>query len=528
MAWQSGNISDYRDLLAKMIQFGTSKNVTAVTVNAGGTGYTVGDTLTIPHAGGTLLATAEVLTVAAGVVTSVKLRNFGAYSNRVATVTVNAGGTGYPISSTVYLAISGGTFTQACKVSATVNGSGVITAATILEGGGAYSVAPAATAAATTTIGPSGVTGSGCTINTTMTGLIGTTGIATTGGTGTGCTLNLTLTDGGWTAVRDRRDYSVNSILDEMEVVMQGTVPGGDEPYVGLRSYTATVSTETRYGLVCCGMQNHNPGLAFGSQVGIGPTTGTPSSTSGAYIVVLPPVSMPFWFSFSPRRMAGVVKTQGVSILAYQSFYLGHLNPFGTTTENPYPIFIATSCAVHNQVPDSAGNNITGIVEALSPASVTGPVWFYRKSDASWVEVRNSENLVADRSHTLYPLGQPEEITDTFSPNRIVKADINFFNGIGLNTRATASRLLKPTPMTGGDLFVLIPVTLVRTTSSTNNTVNDDVHGELDNVFWLSGTKSDGNPIAVEDTITQSGKRYRIFQNGAQTQRYHFFCMEEA
>lgn len=532
MAWQKTTVTTYRDVLNRLVQMATSKNVTAVAINNAGTGYVAGEILTVPHAGAIMAATVEVLTVGGGgAITSVKLRDYGAYSNRLATVAVNAGGTGYPASTTIFLAISGGTFTQAGKVSATTNGSGVVTAVSIFEGGGAYTSAPAGTGAATSIVGPStATTGSGCTINTTMTGLVGTSGVATTASAaGTGATLNLTLTDGGWSAVRDLNNYSFNSVNDEKEVFLQGTVSSGDEPYCGYRTYTATVGINTRYGIVLVGATSHNIGIAFGSQSGIGPTTGTPNQTSGSYVLLLNS-SMDVWLATTPRKISGVVKTQGSSVLAYQSFYTGHLNPFGTATENPFPMFIAGSSAIHDTAPDAASNAVTGLTEALSPSSSTGPLSYFRSSDLTWQEVKNSENGTTSSVNTIYPIGQIQNVTTsgTGEGNIIVNSTISeWWNGIALNSGAVATKRLLPSPMTGGDLFLLVPATLIRTPDASSNLVGDDVHGELDGVYWLSATKSDGTTITVEDTLTQSGVRYRVFACAHRRERYSFFALAE-
>jgi hypothetical protein len=59
-----------------------------------------------------------------------------------------------------------------------------------------------------------------------------------------------------------------------------------------------------------------------------------------------------------------------------------------------------------------------------------------------------------------------------------------------------------------------------------------EIAGELDNVFWFSGTKSDGTTVSAEDFFrdTVSGKIYRVFPNGTQgvaAKPYQFFCMAE-
>ena len=525
MAWQADTtIASYRDVLDKIVEMATSKHVSAAVINAAGAGYDVGDILTIAHDGAAMTATVEVLTKdGGGGVTSIKLRNMGAYSNRVATVAVNVGGAGYAVDDVVE--IETGTYTQFAKAKVTSVAAGVVDGIALFERGGAYTVAPDLVAATTDSDIGTG-TGTGLLVNLTVTTLVGLVGIAGVGGAGAGATFDLTLTDTGWAAVRDQNNYSENGVDDEKEVVLEGTVAGGTTPFIGYRTYTDTEAAETRYGVLCVGMTGHNIGLDFENQPAVAPNT-TPTTSSGSYIPLLN-AAMPLWLSFTGRKMAGVVKTQGASILAYQSFYVGLLNPFGTTVENPYPLIIAASSGNSEKPPDDGSIYITGITEAISPAGVSGPIFFRRISDASWQQVRNNENDSADHDHILYPVGEPLAIASTTDENYVVDdGPFTFFDGICRNNSDPASRYLLPSPNVAGDLVLLVPVTLVRTPDGTN-TVDCDIHGELDNVFWISGTKDDGDPITVEDTITISGTRYRIFANGHRRERYSFFCMEEA
>lgn len=526
MGWQSGTTAaDYRDALVKWVEFATSQHVSAAVINDGGSGYVQGDILTISHAGAVLDCTIEVTSVNSGVIDGIALRDMGAFSNRIATATINNAGSGYAVGD--ILQVDGGTWTQRGKVQVDTVSGGAITAVSVFEGGGAYSVAPGLTGAATFGVGPAAYAGNdAATVNLTMTGLIGTTGISATGGTGSGATFDLTLTPTGQKAVRDNHDFSLDGITDEKEVVLEGSVISADAPYIGLRSYTDSVGGGTdRWGILIAGMTAFNSASAFASQPDVGPAT-TPGGT-GSYVLLLD-AAMDFWFSFNGRRMVGVFRTVGGVETSYMSFYAGLLNPFGNTTENPYPLYVAGSSAIFNTDVDAGGLAVTGLTEVISPgAGNPGPAFFYRVSDDSWVLVENSRNGVVQRDHVVYPVGEPENVTSGTDADRIVDdGNHTFFDGIALNTGGTATRLMIPTPDTGGDLFLPIPATLIHSPDITNGAGNA-IHGELDNVFWISGTETGGGSISVEDDFSISGQRYRVFQNAHRTEAYSFFALAE-
>jgi hypothetical protein len=533
VAWQADTTTGYRDLLNKIVQFATSKHVSAAAINSGGTGYVVGDILTITHASALLDCTIEVTSVAAGVIDGIALRNMGAFSNRIASAVVNAGGSGYAVGD--ILEIEGGTATQKAKAKvATLSGSAVATV-TIQDGGGAYSVLPGATGA-TTNNDPGSGSGTGCTLDLTTQAIVGTTGIAATGGTGSSATFNLTLTDTGWTAVRDWNNYSYNSVDDEKEVVLEGTPTSGDEPYICFRTYYETEGVDDRYGLLLLGMTSFNPGMSIANQANVGPT-GTvnpcePYTDDRAHLTVFNS-SQDFWFSFTATKVAGVVKSVGGSTTAYSPFYLGFGNRFGTTVENPYPMFIAGNTTVRNRSPDEGTLYISSFVNPQGPATgISSAVWFWRLTDTSWQEVRNGQGgSIVQSNHTIYPTGESRDSTGSgYKDNIVNEGPFGWFDGICQPYGITATQLLYRTPNSGGDLFFLIPMTLIRTPSTgiEGGTVEDDVHLELDNIFWFSATLTSGSTVTVEDTFTIGSDRYRIFADCHNRERYSFFCMKEA
>ena len=188
--WQNSTSTDYLEMLDQLLELATSDHVATTAVNVGGTGYVVGDILTV--AGGTSTHTAkiEVTAVSAGVITAVRVDEGGAYTvdpsltanavtggtgtgatmdltmhdSSVQTATINAAGTGYAIND--ILTVVGGTFSTAATITVTVVGGGGEVQGIRIAQSGLYSVDPTLTANAVTTNGG----GTGATIDLTMGG----------------------------------------------------------------------------------------------------------------------------------------------------------------------------------------------------------------------------------------------------------------------------------------------------------------------------------------------------------------------
>ena len=531
MAWQSGTVTGYHGLLNTVVQFATSKHVSAVAINNDGSGYTAGDLLTITHAGATQNCTIEVLTVdGTGQILTVAIRSNGAFSNRIASATVSAAGSNYAVGDV--LQVQGGTSTCKGKMQvATLSGSGVATV-TVFEGGGAYSVAPTSPAT-TTKVGPAAGTGSGCTLTLTMSGLIGTTGIAATGGTGSAATFDLTLTDTGWSVLHDRNDYSVNSVTNEKEVVLQGTVAAGDSPIVGIRSYTQTTGLNTYYGWILCGMDDFNPSLGFAGQLNQGPVVAP--GNNGCFLLQFN-ANENYWLSVTGRRILGVRKAQGATTLTYQSFHLGLLNPFGTTTESPYPMYLSASTGVANRAPDAGNLQVSGLSELMVDIVSTldqANSWFRHPGTGVWTKVVNLAGVVGvatTRSdHVLFPVGYVRGVStseDDYITTTDTETMLNVNNNTVIREEAdTATRSLYPTLTTNETM--LFPLTLISSPDATN-TSEVTLRGEIDGGYWISIVKSDGSLMTAEDTLTVGSTRYRIFRNAHRSERYSFYAIKEA
>ncbi len=542
MAWQanvgsgSGRATDYRDLLTKLVAFATSQHVATVAVNAGGTGYTVGDILTLTHAGAYLDARFEVTSVSSGVITGLQIRSSGAFSNRLASAAVAAGGTGYAVGD--ILEFDGGTSREKGKVRvATLSGSAVATV-TVFETGGAYSVAPSA-GDTTTNLGPAAAAGSGCTLNPTMTGLIGTTGLSVTGGTGSSATVDITLAQTGWAAVRNTNELTFNSLTDEKEVVLVGDATGStNKPYVGFSTGTQTSGINTRYFVAIHGLIAHNPALELEAQTSMkGNPTTAPANAPYLLCDENQLQEMDFWFSASDRKLAGVVNINSGAASTddgqYMHFYAGYLNSFATENEDPYPMMVAASARTTNIDPSAASENVTGLGECVAPTAQSTGIWFWNTETAAWVSAINSQGLSTSSSQNtvIAPWARIQNIQNSLDPDKIVDyGPINFYTGIGSTGRTSPTLRLRPVPgSTPGQLP--IPLTLLHRPGGTSlDATNDTVRGQLDGWFAIYNTDASGATIAnfSEDYFELAGDRYWIFHTHVHNQLYHFVALKEA
>jgi hypothetical protein len=94
MSWHYGTTSSYQTMIDKIVAFCTQNVVATYAVNAGGTGYVVGDVLTISGGTATVAAKFRVTAVSGGVVTAVKVNNAGAYTANPSSPASTTGGTG--------------------------------------------------------------------------------------------------------------------------------------------------------------------------------------------------------------------------------------------------------------------------------------------------------------------------------------------------------------------------------------------------------------------------------------------------
>lgn len=536
MTWWQGTLSSTdprKDLLAKLVQMATSKYVATVAVNAGGTGYAVNDVLTLTHASAVLDATIVVTAVSGGVITGLRIRNGGAFGRRVASVAINAAGSGYNAGDIVEIDeghVAGTDFQERCKIridSVTGGPPGPAATISILDGGGNYDggTDPSASASTTTLIGPSTGSGSGLTVNVTMQALISTlTGLSVTGGSGSGATVDVTLGGPGWHADINRHNFSHNSLDDEREIILTSEIASGDPGVVGFRSYTTSPAVDTFEGVLFTAMEAANPALAFASQQGILTSSTAVSTASGAYITMFEATAASAWLSVTERKLMGVVFNDGVTVDSYVSFYVGLGNPFGTAVENPLPLVVLASSSSRDIEPDAGGLDQTSILEQFRESTRTGPCFYRIPATGAWGQMYTglgaSFPVAAFLDQGCFPLFQPRAATAGDDDEIVNTGAFTFFNSVGRNTGAAGTLVMRPTPGTN-DRFAVFPVVMIRE-------VDEDVHLELEGVFWTCAVNAAGSALAPLDTITDvSGNVYLAFPSGDRTEQYSFFFLQE-
>lgn len=532
MTWHSQTVTTKRELLTLMGSLATSQYVATVAVNAGGAGYVVGDIITLPHAGAFPPATFEVLTAPAGVVGTLVIRNWGGYADRAITATINAGGTGYVVGD--ILEVQTGIGRQMAKVRVDTEAAGVITAVSIFENGGAYSTTPAATNVATVGIGPSTFAGDdAATVDLTYSGIIGTVGLATTGGTGAGLTVDITLAEtgmftGSFNGMQDTNDFSLNGIDDEKQLALRGTVTGGDEPFIMFRTGQEVVGLDTNHFIIGSVSTSFNPAIDFTAQTGnISNMTG---AGGGRYSPMFNTGAQDTWISISARSVKWAIKTQGTTVLTYNWGYAGLGNPFATTVNNPYPSMAGGSAGASDQLADNGANGIIrGPIEAYLQTG--GQPWVYRRQeDGVTVGASNASPFGSvDFDATIYPCGEGRNLTDIFDASTISADGRRQWYDIIRPDGGPATVVLIPTPDSGGAIFLPIPGVIQETrTNSEPVGINDKLRMEIENMFWVTGLDDTGAAINAEDTVTdQNGLRYRVIRSGNRTEPYSLWCMAE-
>lgn len=524
MTWFTNTATDYQDMSDQILDLVTGQSLTAV-INAAGTGYSVGDVLTVSGGTSTQAASFEVTTVGgSGEVTAIRQHHGGSYTvnpgTGAATTVAPSGGSGCTLDTT--MTATGWTQLRALKgqgaTQATINNdgtSGTYAVNDILTVvGGTFSTAATVRVTAVTAGAIDSVSIETPGTYTTLPSPA--TDLATTGGGGSGATVDLVF----------------HGADGEYENIVQGAGGGSDEIYCGWRTYENLSSSAYNWELA--GMDGYSANLSWQNQPNKSPGEHDDQTTfqGGAYFL-LANTTITYWASVTPFRIIVIAKVGAT----YSSMHIGWLNRFGTVTEIPYPMYIAgqtnneniafTSGEVEHS---SIGDPIAETDPEVSTAN-RGP-GLLRLTSGNYITCANSfdDSPNRDDSHrcVVYPAGTPVSTSPNVSPveedDRIVGngffhwSDLIPYEGEPGNTSAR----LRPTPNTGGDLALPVPCTVLLS----DITLGLQAYGEIEGLYWVSG--SQGATLISEDTITIGSDRYLVFQSGLRTEAFAFYCLKES
>lgn len=499
----STNYQTFADIVSR-IAIGTSLH-SVDTVVGGGTGYTVGDILTVSGGTSTIAATLEVLTAPAGVIATVRIRNAGLYTTAPSDPVSVTGGTGSGATFDMTFGTNGWTRRRAtgCPSAAqsavvAAGGTGYTVNDTLTVSGGTFG--HAATFRVVTA--PAGVVGTVALIDPGDYAATPSNPASTTGGTGTGCTLTVTYGTG------------------EVEIILEGEGSGSDEIFVGYRSFFDSGSAARNWCVN--GFTGFDPLLTYELQPGRSPGLDTASSgpdLGGAYVLLLNS-TVTWWVSVTPRRIIGVGKTG----TCYSSFHMGFLNPYATSGEWPYPIYIAGTSTERFRTPGSGNLSTSGIGDPIRDNTGDVGPGFLRDPSGVWQSCFNgsdgSPRTASTTGLVVIPTGRLNGVTllngdDWYSTSTI------FFQSLCPNSGSpgtTTNRLLRTT-QSGGDYVIRIPMTIV----ASNGTVPIGVYGEMDGVYWFDSA----GVITAESRFTDGTQRFMVFQEGVRADNWALWALRE-
>lgn len=512
MSWIFGTATDYQDLSDKLVAAATGNSVASVdSVAAGGSGYSIGDIITLTGGTFSVAAQLEVVTLSGSAVATVRIYNAGVYtvnpSDPVAQGSTDGSGTG----ATFNLTFGDNGWTELINT-----GNAVSAVASIVSGGTGYSVNDVITLT-----GGDAVTAVQLTVLTVAAGVITSVSITEAGeyhvipsdpvaqgsvapSGGSGATFNLT-----WSA-------------GEKIVMLEGDGSGTDEIYVGWR----TLSGAGYYNFELRGMTGHTASLPIFEQPGASNgnyDNALAANRAGSYLLCHNS-ALYYWISIDSYHLTIQLK---VGAGGYFNAYLGYGDPFGTTSEIPYPMCIAG----HTTAPfdlSTQSKLSSGLTDPWSASSYPayGPMQVLNV-DNTWYQVTNGEVSVGSRTQKrdrcVVPSQQPQGYADADQEDKFMYGASGAlpFDNIIPNTilSGTPDENVEPTDGTD-DAYPLLPSLIV---------MSDPVQVlmELKGVFWTS-TFGNSGEVNAEDRFIVDGVAYRVFPNCNRTDTYAYLAIKEA
>lgn len=502
----STNYQTFADMLSR-VAIGTSlQSISAVA--AGGTGYSVGNTLTVSGGTSVIAATIEVLTVGGGgEVLTARIRNAGLYTttpsndvsvtggggsgaqftlawdtngwvrrraegcpSAVQSAAVAAGGTGYTVGDII--TVSGGTFGHSATLRVVTAPAGVVGTVAVVDPGD-YTTAPSNPA-------------------------------STTGGTGTGCTVNLTMGTG------------------EVTVIVEGKGSGSDKIYLGWKTFFDSGSGARN--MILHGFTGFESAITYNDQPGRSPGLETASlgADFGGPYMLLTNVTVTWWIRVTPRAIVCVAKV-GAS---YSWGGGGFLNPYATSGEWPYPIWVGGTVDQRFALPGTAQIQTGGFPDPVSSISTQARCLLVRTADGAWNSVYNSI-MGSGSTRNSNPSGVQTYPAGTFTLSTIgTPSEDQWFNSsvawpqfipsTGVPGAQTA-RLLR-SQFSGGGRFLRFPVTMMQGTPA------QAILGEIEGIFWFDVAATG---LVAENRLIEGANRYTVFPLGTRSDNWAHYALKE-
>lgn len=342
-----------------------------------------------------------------------------------------------------------------------------------------------------------------------------TNDVSATGSTNDDATFTMTYTNLGWTEERN-----VVTTGSDREVILNGSGSGADEIFVGIKTYNDT----SVFNWELAGFTGFDSGLTWENQAGISPGRhdNQGAGSGGAFVTMADTdaQSLVYWFTVDSYSITAEFRNGS----SYPSAHLGWLNPAGTASEFPYPLYLSGNTSDPDMSVSDTDISNSSFADPISHVSSSLGPGLYRNPAGAWVSVSNcnvqGSLRQANTDWIIVPTGSPD--TDLAVP--VAREDLTFedtfrFDDIIPQTGLPGSSTfdLAQTPNTGDDLTFLWPLTIVEQDAS------HQIHGEIRNCYWAS---AEGG-IVSEDSFRLNGVDYRIFQSGNRTNTWAYWVMRE-
>ena len=309
---------------------------------------------------------------------------------------------------------------------------------------------------------------------------------------------------GRWEVLRYRTNYSDNSVgsgdnlLDHVLELKGVGNAGTDEIFVGIK--TRQNEGQDTYNWLINGYTGWNIGVTdFYSQQGAIENSGTTSS-GWCPKILLSNATFSYWFVANGRRFIVVAK---VGSGVYECCYGGFILPYGTPNQIPYPLVIGGSAQTRGQTDTAASRRHSSVLNGHRAFPYA--YWDGQTDLAQY----NSSLLVLDSF--WIPLGA--YISDISVPNNRGLWPANCTDYITTPEDKPWYKLKSNIDGTYR-LFPVIPYTL-------SGYPNANIYGELDGVKAVPGIG-----LNSEDTLTDGGDSYVVFQDTFRTQNKTYWALK--